>query len=246
MNYLQNFLDYLIVERNLSPNTISAYRRDLLKYFEYLAEKNLDLLKIQHNDINEYLWQRKQDGVQIKSLARFGSSIKMFHQFLVAEEYTKNDPTINLASPKIPQNLPEYLTIDEVELFLNQPNNLRDKAMLELLYATGLRISELINLKKEDVSLRGGYVKCFGKGSKERLIPVGELAIKLIREYLRKADDSEYLFLSSWKKPFSRTGFWKIVKKYALKSGIHKNIKPHTLRHSFATHLITNDAKCAV
>ncbi|MCP4481753.1 MAG: site-specific tyrosine recombinase XerD [bacterium] len=246
-NYLQNFLDYLTAERNLSPHTISAYKRDLLRYFLYLEDKGIELLKVSHKEINEYLWQRKAAGLTVKSLARFSSSIKMFHQFLIAEEYTKNDPTINLASPKISETLPEYLTLEEVELFLSQPNErepqgLRDKAMLELMYATGMRVSELINIKKADLSLKDGYLKCKGKGNKERLIPVTDIAIKLIKAYLRKEQGSEYLFISNRKSPFSRVGFWKIVKKYALKSAINKNIKPHTLRHSFATHLIANDA----
>jgi integrase/recombinase XerD len=251
--YILEFIEYLRVERKLSDNTLSAYRADLASYKSFLEEKKLNLMTISHQDIIDYLWTKKQLGISAKSLARFSISIKLFHRFLILESYTTNDPTLNLSSPKISFNLPEYLTNEEIEILLAQPNmdtfvGLRDKTMLEILYSSGLRISELLEIKKNDIALKEGFLKCKGKGKKERMIPIGETAISLIKNFLDMAtenpvyENQDYLFLSNWNKKFSRVGFWKVLKKYALKSGIHKNITPHTLRHSFATHLLQNDA----
>ncbi|MFC1484986.1 site-specific tyrosine recombinase XerD [bacterium] len=251
--YLNYFLDYLKVERALSDNTISSYESDLDKYFSFLHEKQVDLFHVSHQNIMDYLWHRKQEGMSPKSLARFLVSTKVFHRFLIMEGYTENDPTVNLSSPKIGLTLPEYLTFEEVEKFLSQPDTsnffgLRDKVMLEILYSTGMRISELLSLKKVDLNVLDGYLKCTGKGDKQRVIPIGEVAIDLILRYQEQVrenqiyNDQEYMFLSTWNRRFSRTGFWKIVKKYALKLGITKNITPHILRHSFATHLVANNA----
>lgn len=253
LNYVDSFIDYLKVERSLSLNTTSAYRRDLKKYLEYLEKNNIDLFKVSHKNIMDYLWQKKQESKASRSIARFLVSIKTFHRFLITEGNTENDPTINLSSPRLGVQLPKFLTLKEVELLLAQPDEttihgLRDKTMLELLYSTGMRISEIINLKKDDISLDVGYLKCLGKGSKERIIPIGAVAINILKKYFSVYDSNpkyvaqNFLFISNWNKKFSRTGFWKIVKKHALSSGINKNITPHILRHSFASHLVTNDA----
>jgi integrase/recombinase XerD len=251
--YINYFLDYIKVERALSINTIDAYAQDLSDYTKFLIDKKIDLFKVEHKTIMDYLWMRKQEGMQSRSLARFLVSIKMFHRFLITEGHTENDPTINLSSPKLGLKLPEFLTVNEVEKLLSKPDitkpkGLRDKTMLELLYSTGMRISEIINLKKENINTEVGYIKCFGKGNKERIIPIGEVAVNILNQYYSTfANNSvfteqEYVFLSSFGKKFSRVGFWKIVKKYALMIDINKNITPHTLRHSFASHLVANNA----
>lgn len=251
--FIQEFINYLKVERNLSKNTLEAYYADLIKYSNFINKTNLDIFKITHNDIIDYLWQKKELNLSVKSIARFEVSIKAFHRFLILEDYTKNDPTINLSAPKISFDLPEYLTVDEIEKLLSKPEiktfqGLRDKAMLELLYSTGMRISELLDMQKHNLNLNENFIKCLGKGKKERLIPITDIAKNLLIEYISQANcnpkylDQPFLFLSNWNKKFSRTGFWKILKKYALLSGINKNITPHTLRHSFATHLLENDA----
>ena len=251
--FLNEFLNYLKVERHLAENTLASYRNDLLVYLTFLREKNVELFHVSHQDIINYLWRRKEQNISSKSIARFATSIKIFHRFLISENYTENDPTTNLSSPKLAFTLPEYLTHEEIEKLIAQLNpetrvGLRDKTMIELLYSTGMRISEILDLKKNDVNLKDGFLKCKGKGQKERLIPMGELAVDLLTKYLESVNEDElydsqnFLFLSNWNKRFSRVGFWKIVKKYAFKSGINKNITPHTLRHSFATHLVGNNA----
>ncbi|MFH1714674.1 MAG: site-specific tyrosine recombinase XerD [Elusimicrobiota bacterium] len=251
--YQKNFLNYLKVERALSQNTISAYTRDLNAYFIFLENKNIQIFDVTHHNIMDYLWIKKDDGNKPASLARFLATIKMYHRFIIMEGYTENDPTVNISSPKLGFRLPEYMTVDEVDKFIGQPdltkkNGLRDKGMLELLYSTGMRISELINLKKNNINLKEGYVICTGKGNKERIIPIGAVAVKLITHYYKEFklnpqyDSQEYIFISNRNKKFSRTGFWKIVKKYAALAGINKNIKPHMLRHSFASHLVANNA----
>jgi len=252
---LQGFLNYITLEKGLSKNTQISYTRDLKFYFRYLKRKNIDLFSVTHQNITDYLWSRKQKGIKANTLFRFLESIKHFHRFLYAEGYTKNDPTIYLTSPKIIRKLPVTLTAAEVEKLLEQPNplkpyGLRDKAMLELLYACGLRVSEIINLNLENINLDVGYIRCFGKGGKERIIPLGRYASEAVGEYLNRVrlkprydtGQDSALFLDKLGDRFSRVGFWKMIKKYARKAGINKNITPHTLRHSFATHLLERGA----
>jgi integrase/recombinase XerD len=256
---LTSFINYLTVERGLSPNTTEAYNRDLVAYLGFLTEntENTDPLTVSHQTIMQYLMARKKSGISARSLARFLVAIKMFHRFLITEGLTENDPTLNLVSPKIGMKLPNYLSLEEVDTLLMQPDTstlrgLRDKAMLELLYATGMRISELISLKKDDLHIAEGYVRCFGKGSKERIIPIGGTAINLLTRYLELFVQPHFvaqacLFTSTMTtktalKPFSRSGFWRMIKKYARQSRITKNISPHVLRHSFASHLLANNA----
>lgn len=250
--YVDSFINYLTVERALSINTTQAYKRDLKQYLKFLEDKNVNLFKVQHKHIMDYLWLKKEEKKSSRSLARFLVSIKTFHRFLINEGNTENDPTINLSSPRLGMRLPKFLTVKEVELLLLQPkentrNGTRDKTMLELLYSTGMRISEIINLKKNDINLDVAYIKCLGKGNKERIIPIGEVAVDMLKKYLQQKVSSKQsaqniLFPSSWGGKFSRTGFWKIVKKYAKTAGINKNVTPHTLRHSFASHLVANNA----
>lgn len=255
---LSEFINYIDVEKGLSINTKLAYERDLRHYLAHLDENRKDVVRIKHNDILEFLMIRRRY-LSPSSLARLITSIKMFHHFLVSDNYCGLDPTQNLSSPHLGLKLPRALTFHEVEGLLNAPDTntlvgIRDKAMLELLYATGMRVSEIINLKLEDVNLHLGYLRCIGKRGKERIIPIGSKATRLVGLYLEKVRPSHkglgrvtgremrILFLNPSGRRFSRVGLWKIIKKYAHLSGITKKITPHTLRHSFATHLLERGA----
>ncbi|HCJ67405.1 MAG TPA: site-specific tyrosine recombinase XerD, partial [Elusimicrobia bacterium] len=223
-------------------------------YFDYLEKNKIDPLNIEHQQITDYLWSRKEKGIKPSSLFRYLESIKLFHRYLYVEGHTKNDPTVYLTSPKLVRRLPAVLKTEEVEKLLTQPDlnkfyGLRDRAMLELLYACGLRVSELINLDLGNVNLDLNYLRCVGKGGKERIVPLGHYAVGYIRKYLEERskkqiskDSENILFLDKLGRRFSRVGFWKMVKKYAKKAGLLKKISPHTLRHSFATHLLERGA----
>jgi integrase/recombinase XerD len=201
-----------------------------------------------------YLLYLQEQGRATATLSRNLASIRAFYQFLLREKFIDKDPSVNLESPKIEKKLPQVLSVVEVETLLNGPDTrlasgMRDKAMLELLYATGIRVSELVSLNLSDVNLNMGFIKCFGKGSKERIIPLGRLAIEGVSRYLergrpmlKKRGQEEALFLNHHGRRLSRQGFWKIIKKYAQLANSHKEITPHTLRHSFATHLLENGA----
>lgn len=251
---LQEFINYISLEKGLAKNTQEAYARDLKTYLNYLGKRKIDPLNIEHQQITDYLWSRKEKGAKPSSIFRYLESIKLFHRFLFAEGYTKNDPTLYLSSPKLVRHLPAVLSTTELEKLLNQPKinkfyGLRDRGILELFYACGLRVSELLNLHLEDVNLSLGYVRCRGKGGKERIVPFGHYAVRYISEYLELrskrpiiSNNSNTLFLDKSGRKFSRVGLWKIVKKYAQKAGINKTISPHTLRHTFATHLLEKGA----
>jgi len=254
---LDEFINYIDVEKGLSKNTKLAYQRDLSQYLAYLEENRKIATRITHSDLMEFLLIKRRY-LSPSSLARVITSIKMFHRFLVSDNYCETDPTQNLDSPHLGLRLPNVLTFAEVEALLNVPPDtpvgIRDKAMMELLYATGMRVSEIINLKLEDVNLKLGYLRCLGKRGKERIVPVGSEAIKFINIYLKKvrsihkalskpsARQPKSLFLNPSGRKLSRVGFWKIIKRYAILSGITKEITPHTLRHSFATHLLERGA----
>jgi integrase/recombinase XerD len=253
--HVDNFINYLVVERGLSSNTVDSYSRDLRKFSDYLEERGInDLSEIDSVTIISFMLQLKEHGLSSRTTGRNLSAIRMFFRFLVREEVLRMDPTVNIESPKIRPHLPSVLSIAEVDALLAQPNifdarGLRDKTMLELLYATGVRVSELVALKVENVNLEVGYLVAFGKGSKERVVPLGESAQDCLREYLLsgrpillKANTSHYLFLNSSGRALTRQGFWKIVRRYALGAGIAKKLSPHTLRHSFATHLLERGA----
>lgn len=252
---IQSFIDYLTVERGLAANTLDSYGRDLKQYCLYLEEG----LKISARDASRttvvaYLLHLQKQGRTTATIARRLAALKSFYQFLVQERLLADDPTADLESPKQQKKLPRVLTVKEVEVLLNQPRTLlpsgrRDKAMLEILYATGIRVSELVSLDVEDVNLNLGYVRCLGKGNKERIVPIGSAAIRAVSSYLERAReellrdaDERALFVNHQGKRLTRQGFWKIIKRYAREAGINKPITPHTLRHSFATHLLENGA----
>lgn len=255
--YLDQFITYITLEKGLTENTRKSYISDLNSFFSYLKEKNIDFLHITHNDITEYLWFKKMQGYKPTSIFRTMESIRVFYKFLFSEGVIKEDVTVNLISPKLPRKLPTVLSLQEIEHILslpdtNKPAGLRDKSILELLYATGLRISELISLKHDDVNLRSGYLICKGKGHKERVIPLGKMAQKALQKYIalvrnkKAVPGCDTLFVNRVGKPFSRVGLWKVVKRYVKKANITKKITPHTFRHSFATHLLEHGADLRV
>jgi len=255
---LKLFLDHLSVERGLSTNTLSAYRQDLEKYFRYLEKRNLSLEKIEKEDIRSFMMAEKESGLSARSIGRNLATLRTFHRFLVHEGCLKEDPTILLESPKLWRKLPEVLSIAEVDQLLAVPSGrnwmaLRDRALLEGLYATGLRVSEIASLKLEDLHLDVGFLRCFGKGGKERIVPLGKQAIYSIRKYLERArpklfrgKDKDFLFLSRLGKRLSRQSIWKIIQKCAREARIKKRITPHTLRHSFASHMLERGADLRV
>ncbi|MBT2686970.1 site-specific tyrosine recombinase XerD [Bacillus sp. ISL-47] len=254
---LKDFIHYLIVEKGLAKNTIVSYERDLKSYLKYLkAEENLSNLEnVQRVQIVHFLGFLKKQGKSSKTLARHIASVRAFHQFLLREKAVGHDPSVHLESPQMERSLPKVLNMEEVETLLEFPEikdhyGLRDKAMLELLYATGIRVSELIGLDIGDVHLTMGFVRCIGKGNKERIVPIGKTATEALERYLNegrekfvsKRHKDEALFLNHHGKRLSRQGFWKILKRLAQEAGIEKDLTPHTLRHSFATHLLENGA----
>lgn len=252
---LKIFLEYLSVERGLAKNTIDAYNRDLKSYIFYLRTKNIiNIDYTNRTTIVSYLLLMQKKGKASSSISRACAAIKSFYQFLFREHIIDEDPTVNLDAPKLEHRLPKVLTVEEVERLLCQPDmtnplGMRDRSMLELLYATGMRVSELISISVEDVNLEMGFLRCLGKGSKERIVPVGSIAIEYLEHYILNArkeilndKESQTLFLNRQGNTMTRQGFWKIIKKYSKKAGINKKITPHTLRHSFATHLLENGA----
>jgi integrase/recombinase XerD len=254
-SFVNEFITYLSVERGLAKNTLESYGRDLRQYYSYLDIGKIDAVKqVSRATILTYLEQLQSKGRAVSTISRNLAAIKSFYQFLVRERYLDKDPAANLESPKLEKKLPRILTIPEVEELLKQPNSflptgMRDKAMLELLYATGIRVSELISLNVSDVNLEMGYIKCYGKGSKERIVPLGSIAAKCVQEYVSRGRgklvrtyDEAALFVNHHGNRLTRQGFWKIIKKYAHEACIMKDITPHTLRHSFATHLLENGA----
>lgn len=252
-NLADQFINHLRVERGLADNTIQSYSWDLVRFFKFLEKKNISPLRVTRDLVAEYMRSLK-NSLSARSIARNLSSVKMFFKFLISEGKIKDSPARLLETIKLPSRLPEILTSDEVDLLLSQPVlstnlGLRDKAMLELLYATGLRVSELIGLNPININLEAGYVRTIGKGSKERMVPIGEKAINALKAYildgrpaLLKKRSSSRLFVNSRGGPMSRQGFWKIIKRYAIIAGIKKNITPHKLRHSFASHLLEGGA----
>ncbi|MDD3987379.1 MAG: site-specific tyrosine recombinase XerD [Candidatus Omnitrophica bacterium] len=252
---IDTFLNYLSIERGLSNNTIISYREDLNNYLTFIENKNIDSLsKISKDNITGFMLAQRDKGIAPNSVARRLAAIRMFHRFLARERILKNDPSTLVDSPKLWKRVPDALTLNEVEALIAQPNvhnsqGTRDRAILETLYATGMRVSEAVNLKKDNVNLDIGFLRCIGKGDKERIIPLGKKAIASISRYIKesrpkflKDKASEFLFVSRSGKKISRQSFWKIIKKYAKLARIKKPIKPHTLRHSFATHLLEHGA----
>ncbi len=248
-------MHYLKVERGLSENTIASYGIDLKLFLEYLRENEIPSFKqVNKEVIVNYMQSEKNNNKANSSILRSVSSLRKFFQYLAQEKIIEKDPMLLIDTPKKKQHLPQVLTKEEVEKLLHSPNTgqvlgLRDRAMLELMYATGLRISEIINLKLEDLHLTIGTLQTLGKGHKERIVPVGDEAIKWINRYLEEARPkllkqkrSNYLFLNFHGNNLTRQGVWKNLKAEVRKAGIQKNITPHTLRHSFATHILENGA----
>lgn len=254
-NILMDYLHYLKVERGLSENTIDSYGIDLKLFLEYLRENEIPSFKqVNKEVIVNYMQSEKNNNKANSSILRSVSSLRKFFQYLAQEKIIEKDPMLLIDTPKKKQHLPQVLTKEEVEKLLRSPNTgqvlgLRDRAMLELMYATGLRISEIINLKLEDLHLTMGTLQTLGKGHKERIVPVGDEAIKWVNRYLEEARPkllkqkrSNYLFLNFHGNNLTRQGVWKNLKAEVRKAGIQKNITPHTLRHSFATHILENGA----
>jgi integrase/recombinase XerD len=250
---LDQFMGQLKVEKGLARNTIEAYNHDLIGFFEFLSKRNLSATNVKQEDLVSFIAE-KRTHLSSRSLARCLVSLRMFYRFLVSEGRIPNNPARLLGIPKLYQHLPHVLNRDEVEVLLAKPDQntamgRRDKAILELLYATGLRASELIGLRMTNINLEAGYIRTIGKGSKERIIPMGTKAIDSLKQYiaegrasLLKKGTSSYLFLNSRGGRLTRQGLWKILKVYARKAGITKRVTPHTLRHSFATHLLEGGA----
>lgn len=247
------FIQYLSVEKGLAPNTQQAYNLDLMKFTFFLNKEKISWFAVKEEDLIKFIHQTSRSGLSARSLARIISSLRSFYRFLILDGFLEINPAANLSSPKIWLNLPKLLSIDEVEQLISEPDidkkkGKRDRAMLELLYATGLRVSELIRLRLKDINLEEGFLICRGKGGKERIVPLGRQAEQSIRNYLDSArplllkETTDLLFISSWGRAFTRQGFWKMLKGYAQKAGLGKKISPHVLRHSFATHMLERGA----
>ncbi|MFC4712383.1 site-specific tyrosine recombinase XerD [Planococcus dechangensis] len=254
---LDDYLHFLRVERQLAENTLVSYTRDLKAYLQFMEEVEQlpSVGKIERVHILNYLRHLQETARNSRTVARHISSIRSFHQFLIREKRSDTDPTVHLEMPQMDKKLPNVLSIEEVDALLESPDTskasgLRDRAMLELLYASGMRVSECINLDIEDVHLTMGFVRCTGKGGKERIIPLGRAALEANRQYIesgrlemrKPSEKTDALFINQRGKRLTRQGFWKLLKQHTQKAGIQKELTPHTLRHSFATHLIENGA----
>ena len=250
---IDNFIDVLWLEKGLSKNTLSAYRHDISSFSDWY--RGVSLLEVQRVDLLDYLSQRLKDGYSSRSTARSLSSLRAFYSHITVKHNLKENPTSRVDSPKLGRSLPKTLSEDEVEKLISSPDvedhiGLRDRAMLELIYACGLRVSELISLDMLNLNLRQGVIRVIGKGEKERLVPMGEEALDWVQRYINKGrpyllkEDNKVseLFLSKRGKSMTRQTFWYRIKEYANKASINKDLSPHTLRHAFATHLINHGA----
>ncbi|MEJ5304670.1 MAG: site-specific tyrosine recombinase XerD [Ignavibacteria bacterium] len=257
---LKEFLTYLKLMRGYSENTIDSYKRDIQRLFDFLESKGIDDLNdVNKNILSSFFSTLDTLGLSTKSIARNYSSIKSFFRYLLSNDFIQTNPASKFKGPKVSVHPPEILSLSEINKILDQPNpktllGIRDKAMLEFAYATGVRVSELINLKMNDLFLKDEIVRIFGKGSKERFVPIGSHAIYWLNQYLtkvrpalaKKLESGNYVFLNSRGKKLSRMGFFKILREYVRQAGIDKNVHPHTIRHSFATHLLERGADIRV
>jgi len=251
---VQSFLSYLQVERGLSDNTIQAYGRDLKKFRDFCVKGSIQLERVTRDDVVDFLGYLYRLKLDSRSVARHQVTVRRFFQYALTEKLVREDPTQNLESPKGWKKLPTFLSLEEVDRLLEQPVastplGLRDKAMLELLYSTGLRVSELISVSAGDLQMDMGYLRCIGKGDKERVVPVGKQALATLRVYLRdgrpallRRGATRFLFVNRLGGRLSRVGFWKILAAYGRKAGLRRKLSPHKLRHSFATHLLERGA----
>jgi integrase/recombinase XerD len=250
---LKYFFDFLENDKKLSDNTLQSYKRDLKQFKRYIEACEINYNHVKEEDIKDYIKELQEEGKKASSISRCIASIRSFYQFVLKRKKIKVDPTANIQSPKIEKRVPSVLTSKEVELLLDQPKDVdlkgtRDKAMLEFAYATGMRVTEIISLNIDDVNLEEGYVTC-KTGNKQRTIPLGTMSLNALKEYVEDArdvliknDDEKALFVNINGGRLTRQGFWKIIKYYKEQAHITKDITPHVLRHSFATHLLQNGA----
>ena len=251
---IESFLDFIKNDKKLSDNTLQSYRRDIMQYQKYVDSNDINYAKIEGKDIKEYLQYLSDINKKASTISRNLASLRLFYQFLLRNKKVKADPTEGIQSPKVEKRVPSILTSQEVSLLLDQPKNvdlkgIRDKAMLEFAYATGMRVTEIISLNIEDVNIEEGTVTC-KTGSKQRNIPLGKISLKALQEYIEdsrpiliKTESEKALFVNINGRRLTRQGFWKIVKFYKDQAHITKEITPHVLRHSFATHLLQNGAE---
>jgi integrase/recombinase XerD len=251
---VRTFLSYLRVEKGLSDNTIQSYRRDMLKFVGFLDKQNLVTAKIQRQDVVDFLAMLYKRRLDSRSVARHLVTIRHFFRFSLLEGFVKEDPAATIESPKFRQSLPYFLSVEEVDRLLAQPDTssaigLRDKAIIELMYSTGIRVSELAGIRVGDLQMDAGCLRCIGKGNKERLVPVGKKALAVVESYMKKSRPellrdgaSSHLFLNQRGRAMDRVTIWKMMGRYGRKAALRKPLKPHTLRHSFATHLLDRGA----
>jgi len=250
---LRSYCDYLSVEKGLSRNTVVSYERDLQKLLFFLKKEKTSWTGAGEEDLVRFVREQSQAGLSARSLARLISSTRSFFKYLVLDGMAGGNPADGISSPSAWLSLPKFLTLEEVESLLSRPDEddphgVRDKAMLEVLYGSGLRVSELILLKSEDINLEDGFLLCRGKGGKQRIVPLGQAACGAVRKYqnevrpLLAKGDSPFLFLTRRGSPFTRQGFWKLLRGYGREAGLASKISPHVLRHSFATHLLERGA----
>ena len=254
---ISSFLVHVRVEKGLAANTVAAYQHDLMKFAEFVKKRKLTLETASRDDVVDFLATLYRQKLESKTVARHLVTLRSFFRFAQINEQIAEDPTVNLESPKIRRSLPGYLRLEGVERLLQQPDGktalgLRDRAMLEVLYSTGLRVSELTGLRVSDLDMKVGCVRCIGKGDKERIVPVGKKALGMVEKYLRdarpellrlgKAGPSAYLFVNRRGGKISRVGVWKVLSSYGKRAGLRVSLTPHMLRHSFATHLLERGA----
>jgi integrase/recombinase XerD len=251
---INSFLTHVRVEKGLSPNTVVAYRRDILKFDAFARKRKLSLESVSRDDLIDFLASLYRLKLESRTVARHLVTLRNFFRFAQIQELITEDPSLNLESPKIRRSLPGYLRLEEVERLVAQPDEktplgLRDRAMLDVLYSTGLRVSELIGLRVMDLDASAGCIRCIGKGDKERIVPIGKKALALVDRYLRDSrpkllgkNDSTSLFINRRGGPLSRVGVWKILSGYGRQAGLRIALTPHMLRHSFATHLLERGA----
>jgi integrase/recombinase XerD len=252
---ISSFMTHVKVEKGLSSNTVAAYQRDLAKFSVFAQKRKLRLEGVSRDDLVDFLASLYRDSLESKSVARHLVTLRNFFRFAQSQELIETDPAVNLESPKIRRALPGYLKVEEVDRLLTQPDEktpygLRDRAMLEVLYSTGLRVSELVGLRVTDLDAKVGCIRCVGKGDKERIVPAGRKALGMVEKYLRdarpkllaKGASSTALFVNRRGAPLSRVGVWKILSSYGRRAGLRTALTPHVLRHSFATHLLERGA----
>ncbi|GMA70673.1 tyrosine recombinase XerD [Leuconostoc litchii] len=253
-NAIEDYLHYIRIERGLSENTITSYHQDLMQFGKYLDKEKLPLKMVDHIGVLAWLNQLREQGKSNSSVIRMVTTLRNFFSYLMRENVIAHNPMSDVRPPKKAEHLPAVLSVEEIDLLLQIPTEetplgLRNRTLLEVMYATGLRVSELVNLKMADLHLQLGLIQTIGKGDKERIIPIGEIAIDWLKRYfeesrsaLLKEKESQFVFLNDRGTQISRQGIWKIIKKLVIDAGITKDVSPHTLRHSFATHILENGA----